>query len=313
MERLNEIYQRIGWLRQNGLKMKDIAAYVGWPPSVLSALYSTVLPAYARNRDKGLAPGAALSEALVWANNVSRKRVDTAAPALAEALIKLCDQTRQRQLAQGNPYVNRLEQAMQASADTLGQLAGVYLSYSRSSSTDALKAEPYLLRLASNGSYVEVLHKSAYGVTHRGFALLNGAQQLYLIFNENPLPQLSLFHICLRLPLYDRPRLLRGVYVCGDYNANPVARRIVFVRQEPVSSATTASSADAVPSDRSDAEALFNQLQGTLKLPEALQTDDERACYAYTCGPADIISLCTIPAPTFGPEDLLREKELLGE
>lgn len=300
MDTLNEIYQRISWLRDNGLRMKDIAARAGWPPSVLSALYSTVLPAYARNVARGMDYGAAIGEALVWANNVSRKRIDSATPALNEALGALCDEARRSQQQTGNPYVHRLETTMQQAADTLGQLAGVYLSYSRSSSSDALKVEPYLLRVAPSGAYVEVVHKSAYGIEHRGFALLNGAHQLYLIFNENQLPQLSQFHVCLRLPLYDCPRLLRGVYVCGDYNGNPVARRIVFVRQA------------SKDSDNKNLVSQFDQMRGELKGPELLVTEDERACYAYTCGAGDTISLCTIPSPTFGPEDLLREKEMIN-
>lgn len=42
--------------------------------------------------------------------------------------------------------------------------------------------------------------------------------------------QLALFYICLKLPMYDRPPFLRGVYTCFDYNYNPVARRILFVK-----------------------------------------------------------------------------------
>ena len=30
--------------------------------------------------------------------------------------------------------------------------------------------------------------------------------------------------------MYDRPPFLRGVYTCFDYNYNPIARRILFVK-----------------------------------------------------------------------------------
>ena len=46
MNDLIEIYRRIEYLRNNGLKMKEIADYVDMAPSVLSALYSSVLPTY---------------------------------------------------------------------------------------------------------------------------------------------------------------------------------------------------------------------------------------------------------------------------
>ena len=46
MKDLKEIYERIAFLRQKGVKMKEMAEQANMSPSVLSALYSTVLPAY---------------------------------------------------------------------------------------------------------------------------------------------------------------------------------------------------------------------------------------------------------------------------
>lgn len=53
MDDLKEIYERIKFLRHKGVKMKEIAERTGFPPSVLSALFTTVLPAYFKNIDKG--------------------------------------------------------------------------------------------------------------------------------------------------------------------------------------------------------------------------------------------------------------------
>ena len=44
MNDLIEIYRRIEYLRNNGLKMKEIADYVDIATNVMSALYSSVLP-----------------------------------------------------------------------------------------------------------------------------------------------------------------------------------------------------------------------------------------------------------------------------
>lgn len=41
-----EIYRRIGYLRNKGVKMKEIADRIDMTPSVLSSLYTTVFPAY---------------------------------------------------------------------------------------------------------------------------------------------------------------------------------------------------------------------------------------------------------------------------
>jgi hypothetical protein len=46
MKELREIYDRITYLRQKGMKMKDIAGCIDFAPSVLSALYTTVLPGF---------------------------------------------------------------------------------------------------------------------------------------------------------------------------------------------------------------------------------------------------------------------------
>lgn len=52
MEDLKEIYERISFLRQKGIKMKGMAEQAGISPSVLSAIYSTVLPAYLKKHRK---------------------------------------------------------------------------------------------------------------------------------------------------------------------------------------------------------------------------------------------------------------------
>ncbi len=73
MDDLREIYERIKLLRHNGVKMKEIAACTGFAPSVLSAVFTTVMPEYIKNLDKGMNRDEALDNALVWVNNVSKK------------------------------------------------------------------------------------------------------------------------------------------------------------------------------------------------------------------------------------------------
>lgn len=75
MEELKEIYERITFLRQKGVKMKEMAEQAEISPSVLSAVYSTVLPAYLKNIEKGETQDEALQNALMWVNNVSKKKL----------------------------------------------------------------------------------------------------------------------------------------------------------------------------------------------------------------------------------------------
>ena len=75
MNDLIEIYRRIEYLRNNGLKMKEIADYVDMAPSVLSALYSSVLPTYVTSLKQGHSEEDSLDLALAQVNNVSKKRL----------------------------------------------------------------------------------------------------------------------------------------------------------------------------------------------------------------------------------------------
>ena len=68
---------------------------------------------------------------------------------------------------------------------------------------------------------------SAYNTTHFGTAVFNNHQNAYIFFNEREAPQLALSTIYLQLPMYDFPHLLKGLYLCLDYNRNPIARRIL--------------------------------------------------------------------------------------
>jgi hypothetical protein len=193
-----------------------------------------------------------------------------------------------------NPFLAQLENNMQETLNRISYFSGIYLSYSISSGSHSLKIEPYLITPAETGCYAEVGHNNAYGVTHWGVVMMNGMNHLYLTFNENQPPQLALYHICLKLPMYDHPPLLRGIYTCFDYNYNPVARRILFVKYS-----------DSVARDE------FMKLKGELKAYEVLN-EKEQAYYNYTCQSGDIIRMCNIPSPHMTEEDLTVEKKILS-
>lgn len=293
MDELDDIYAQITRLRGAGMKMKDIAARVDYPPSVFSALYTTVIPAYRKNTAKGMAPAEALDAALAWVNNVSKKRLLASLRAMRATLAAVETPPAAPRLAAANPYAAALQRIMETSAGRVAPYCGIYMTYSVSSGSHAMKLEPYMIAPSACGAYAEVTHNSAYGTTHRGLVMMNGASHIYLMFNESGGQRLDLFSVCLALPMYERPPFLRGVYTCFDYNYNPIARRILFVK---VSDST--SSAD------------FAAMRGCLKPPAGLD-GEERAYYDYTCGPADVVRLCNVPSPTMGLADLAEEKRLL--
>ena len=281
------------FLRRKGVKMKDIAECTGMIPSVLSALFTTVLPEYVKNRDKGKDEDESLDAALVWVNNVSKKKLLGSIGKMKAALFKMEAAPKTPVEKQENMHIGDIADIMKGAVNLVTNFSGVYLSYSVSSSSDSMKVEPYLIAPSENGDYVEVVHNNVYGSTHHGFVLMNGLNHIYMIFNENRLPQLALFNICLKLPMYDRPPYLRGIYTCFDYNYNPIARRILFVK---------------VSDDVSREE--FLKVKGCLKQYDGLD-DREKLFYDYTCGVDDVVRMRDVPTPKMTDADLVVEKELL--
>ena len=294
MDELQEIYDRITYLRKRRVKMKDMAERAGMMPSVFSALYSTVLPIYLKNRGKGFDQEQALDDALVWVNNVSKKKLLSTLKPLKETLMEIeAPPIESLMSPAGIPILSQLEQSSRQALRQAVNYCGIYLSYSVSSSKSAMKIEPYLIAPSENNSYLEVGHRSAYNNTHWGAAFMNGMNHLFLTFNECPFPQLALFHICLKLPMYDHPPFLRGIYTCFDYNYNPIARRILFVKV----------------SDCTDRHT-FLSMEGALKTENEL-SEEELPYYHYTCGKRDALRMYNILNPSMSVSDLEEEKKLM--
>ena len=74
MDDFRELYRRIEYLRNNGIKMKEIADCAGMAPSILSSLYTTVLPTYFEEL-KNCSHEEALDHAIVLVNNISKRRL----------------------------------------------------------------------------------------------------------------------------------------------------------------------------------------------------------------------------------------------
>ena len=144
MNDLIEIYRRIEYLRNNGLKMKEIADYVDIAPSVLSALYSSVLPTYVTSLKQGHSEEDSLDLALAQVNNVSKKRLLGNLASIKELLFSLEPAHGE---AKTNPFMEMMTAEMQRSVQEVYNYSGSYLSYSLSSSCQCLKVEPYLICL----------------------------------------------------------------------------------------------------------------------------------------------------------------------
>ena len=291
MDDLIEIYRRIEYLRNNGLKMKEIADFIDMAPSVLSALYSSVLPTYVTSLKQGHSEENSLDLALGQVNNISKKRLMGNLSSIKELLFSLEPANGE---TKANPFMEMMTAEMQRSVQEVYNYSGSYSSYSLSSSCNCLKVEPYLIESSEDNTYVKVTHMSAYNTTHRGVGLFNNHQNGYIFFNEREAPQMALFSIYLQLPMYDFPPFLKGLYLSLDYNRNPISRRILFVKQ----------------SDSTDMEE-FLELKGELVALENL-TELQKKYYDYTCREGDCIRTCMIPSPQLNENDLEIEKRILA-
>lgn len=75
MDKLVSLYERMKKLRESGVRMKDIAEETDIASSVLSSLYSSVLPMYINLVSNGEDEEKALDKSLLQVNNVSKRKL----------------------------------------------------------------------------------------------------------------------------------------------------------------------------------------------------------------------------------------------
>lgn len=288
-EDFQEFYKRIEYLRNGGVKMKEIADCIDIAPSVLSSLYTTVLPTYF-NALKSNTPDEALEQALGLVNNVSKRRLLTG---LSDMLVRLDSlEPDEPSTLKGNPFAEQLAEEMPLSARKVDHISGIYYSYSLSSSTDCLKMEPFIIQPAEN--HARIGRISAYGEQQWGFIIAGDPQNYYCLFNESSAPQITLVSVYLQVPLFKHPHQLRGLYLGLDYNRNPVARRILLIKE-------------LESTDMND----FMAMKGGIIAKEDF-TPEQQAYYDYTCQTGDFIKMCTVPSLQMNETDLVKEKKMLA-
>lgn len=292
-EQLIELHDNLIQLRHERVKMKEIATLSGMLPSVLSALYATVLPTFREEVDR-LGFDKSLDKALSNVNNLSRKKLMEQLDDLS-ASVKELTLHHKGEATDAHPFIDFLKNATLSSMPKLGSLQGTYMSYSCSSSVRALKAEPFYFKLSERQNCFAVGRKSVHGSVREGIGIIQEQQILYLLLNAFKEPNMSLVTVYLQLPFLENIRYLKGLYLVPDYNKNPIARRIVLVKQ----------------SDECDTEK-FADIDARIIEPEEF-SDEQKLIYDYTCCDADYIKMCTIPSPKLDLRDLRAEKELLEQ
>lgn len=289
MDNLQELYRKIEYLRSNGVKMKEIADWVDMAPSVLSSLYTTVLPHYLEGI-KSYPAEEALDSALALVNNVSKKRLLSN---IDEMILHLDEmELAEPDGLKDNPLAKQLMEEIRLAASKVEAFKGIYTSYSLSSSSDCLKMEPFLF--APSDNQVRVGRISAYGEAQWGFGIMPDPQNFHCMLNEDQALQLTLVTIYLQIPFFKNPRQLRGLYIGQDYNRNPVARRILLIKE----------------SGSTEIEEFMSRKSGLIDKEDF--TPEQQAYYDYTCQAGDFIKMCTVPSLRMDESDLIKEKKMLA-
>lgn len=292
-DRIIKVYSQIKQLRDKGVKMKDIAEATDVTSSVLSALYSTVLPSFIEWSTKVTDEDVAIDESLQMVNNISRKRFFDILE-MIENKIHLIEFRVGNMVQEERLFFDDIEREAVAFMSQAENYSGIYLAYSRSSYKDALKIEPYIIRNIEKGEIMpKIGFSNELGQEYWGVALFSAHQMGYIFINEQKKRKLGLRAISLQLPLFDKPKVLKGIYLSHDYNHNPIARRIVFIKQ----------------SDSTDKEE-FRKIKAELISPDSL-SDEQRNYYNYTCCEGDFVCSFMYASPQPNNDDLVKEKLML--
>lgn len=292
-DRIIKVYSQIKQLRDKGVKMKDIAEATDVTSSVLSALYSTVLPSFIEWSTKVTDEDVAIDESLQMVNNISRKRFFDILE-MIENKIHLIEFRVGNMVQEERLFFDDIEREAVAFMSQAENYSGIYLAYSRSSYKDALKIEPYIIRNIEKGEIMpKIGFSNELGQEYWGVALFSAHQMGYIFINEQKKRKLGLRAISLQLPLFDKPKVLKGIYLSHDYNHNPIARRIVFIKQ----------------SDSTDKEE-FRKIKAELINPDLL-SDEQRNYYNYTCCEGDFVCSFMYASPQPNNDDLVKEKLML--
>lgn len=293
MDKLVTLYGQMKKLRENGVRVKDISEETDIASSVLSSLYSTVLPTYVNMVSAGEEPERAIDKALQQVNNISRRKLTGCIDELLEKISRI-EPKNFRNSNEEKAFIDDIEKEAAKYISNANAYSGLYVGYSASSFCDGLKAEPYLISRINDGENMpKVYSQNMQGDYYAGIGIFSPFQIGYLMFNEQKRLQLALKIIYLQLPIMEYPGIIKGIYLTHDYNRNPIARRILLVRQS-----------DEISLDE------FADLK-TEVIPKEDIKGELEAYYEYTCGKQDCIKSLMLVSPDKDIEILKKEKLLL--
>lgn len=192
MDKLVSLYERMKKLREAGVRMKDISEETGIASSVLSSLYSSVLPTYINLLSGGCGTESALDQGLQQVNNVSKRKLQGCLDELYDKVSHIEPRFVSNKNG-GRPFLDDIEKEAIKYLPNAGIYTGLYQSYSSSSYSDGLKVEPYMISSIVDGDTMpKVYCQNLSGDYYIGVGLFSPFQIGYLMFNEQKRLQLAL-------------------------------------------------------------------------------------------------------------------------
>ncbi|MFI3314933.1 MAG: hypothetical protein R3Y04_04660 [Rikenellaceae bacterium] len=295
MEKIIIIYEKLKELRNKGVKMKDISLTCKVTPSALSSLYKTILPAYIENIANGYEQNDALEESLSHVNNVSKRRFFDLITDLERLLDGVSVVRSGNTLVEGGLFYDDLKREALKHASNSFDYSGFYLGYSRCAYKDALQIEPMMIISPQHGEAMyKIACMNAQNQIYWGNGMFTNHQISYIFLNEQINSQMGLKVAYIQLPMFDSPKMIRGVYLSHDYSRNPLSRRVVYVKQEDIS--------------LDEFEKLSLQVKGVAEL-----NTKEQSYYTYSCEIGDyILSSLSMASPDADIEELEHEKKVIN-
>ncbi len=291
VKQINTINELLTTARKKGIQMKTIAEAINISPSVLSAFYRTVMPAFLDNCDRmGVEP--AMEYAFSLVNNISQTRFTPFFPNIIIALEELLAAENENTAEDDKRFLDNFISVVNRSQQSTQQIEGIYRTYSISSSDYAMKCEPMIISRTKNG-ILKAIRLSVHDVIQEGFGMVVSNQAIVFHLNEAKYPKYYPLTMSLNIPMCFDAKIYRGIYLAVDSSSHPIARRIILKK---VNDSTKVAD--------------FQQ-ERAVSYPADAIPEELKDYFDYLKERKDILRVSVIPEPTADERDLKLEKRLL--
>lgn len=288
---ITHINELLTLARKKGIQMKQLAEVINISPSVLSAFYRTVVPAFIEKSDK-METEDALDYAFSLVNNISKTRFLPFLPNIILAVKNALENKSTSAKEDDKKHFDNFVQTVTSSQVSIQHIEGIYKTYSISSSDFSLKCEPMIISRSSSGM-IKVLRLSIHNILQEGFGMVADHQSLTVHLNEASYPKYYPLTMQVNIPLCFNPKIYRGIYITLDSQSHPIARRVILER---ISESTLLAD---FQTDKAEQYSSDN-------IPVHLND-----YFDYLKEPRDILRVTVVPEPTADTKDLKIEKKIL--